>query len=121
MNYISYNNQSLKQLKQSNIDFTKKDICGGYHLHQLSKYADRGCILYAIKQYPQALDIYDNSGMLPIHISMIHNNDEAVIIMLKYKPELGLICDDKGRTLSEIRGYRSNSLWYDYAECCIIS
>jgi hypothetical protein len=64
MNYISYNNQSLKQLKQSNIDFTKKDICGGYHLHQLSKYADRGCILYAIKQYPYSSTVINYNKVL---------------------------------------------------------
>ena len=99
--------------------FSKKTHNGQYLLHRIAPYADEASIEYCIDQYPIALEIYDKRGMLPIHIAIASNppNDDAVRVMIYKNPAVGMACDDKGRTISDIRGKHSDSLW-DYRPGC---
>lgn len=123
MAYVLYDSSLLRKLyKTASTSFSQKDKNGQYILHRIAPYADEASILYCIDQYPKALEIYDKHGMLAIHLALLFNppNEEAARVMIYKNPAIGLACDNKGRTISDIRGKHSDSLWnYTPAiSCC---
>ena len=115
-------NKNYINLKRMNrASFFKCNILGQYLLHQISTDADRESIKYCIKQNPDALQKMDYNGMLPIHISVLAGNDEAAREMIIESPILGILTDEHGRSLTDLRdGYRSDSLWFEKQKCCCI-
>jgi len=113
-NKLLYKLQSLPHT-----DFSIKHKNGRHILHIISPYADEASIDYCIDQYPEALELYDARGMLPIHIALLANpsNDAAARVMIYKNPAVAVACDGKGRTISDIRGKHSDSLW-DYRPGC---
>lgn len=110
----------LRKLQsRSNSEFSTMNKNGQYLLHIIAPYADEMSIEYCIDQYPKALELYDAHGMLPIHIALLANpsNDGAARVMIYKNPAVAVACDAKGRTISDIRGKHSDSLW-DYRPGC---
>jgi hypothetical protein len=121
MNYLTYKNKLLTHLHNlPKYKFTQPDIQGNYILHTISAYADIPSIKYCIDQYPDALELYNKKGMLPIHIALtaLPPNEDAARIMIHINPGLGLAYDDKGRSISDLRGKHSDSLWMYNYNCC---
>ena len=71
MNHLLYKNKLLTKLYNLPLNrFSQRDKCDRYLLHNIASYADELSIKYCIDQYPEALEIYDKNGMLPIHIAL---------------------------------------------------
>jgi hypothetical protein len=113
-------NTLLRKLQNMpNSEFSRMYKNNTYLLHIIAPYADELSIEYCIDQYPKALELYDAHGMLPIHIALLANpsNDGAARVMIYKNPAVAVACDAKGRTISDIRGKHSDSLW-DYRPGC---
>jgi hypothetical protein len=113
-------NELLRKLHNTPLTgFSIKYKNNQYLLHIIAPYADEASIDYCIDKYPKALELYDGYGMLPIHIAMLANpsNDGAARVMIYKNPAVAFACDSKGRTISDIRGKHSDSLW-DYRPGC---
>ena len=113
-NYMS----SLK--KMSPTLFRKRNILGQLLLHKISAKCDVESARYCIQQFPQALIEEDYDGNLPIHIAVINGNDAVARLMITVNPILGLELDGRGRTITELRDGRSDSLWLPKVCCSIL-
>jgi ankyrin repeat protein len=113
-NYMS----SLKKLSPD--IFRKRNILGQFLLHKIVSQCDVESAKYCIKQFPQALIEEDFNGNLPIHIAVINNNDDVARLMIAFNPILGIELDGHGRTITELRDGRSDSLWLPKVCCCNI-
>ena len=109
---------SLK--KMSPTLFRKRNILGQLLLHKISAQCDVESARYCIQQFPQALIEEDYDGNLPIHIAVINSNDAVARLMITFNPILGLELDGRGRTITEIRDGRSDSLWLPKVCCNIL-
>lgn len=89
-----------------------------HHIAYSGEWSPRS-VHYAIQQNPDALMWYDHVGMLPVHIAASRGHDDIVKAMIHIKPEIALMCDDRGRTVSDFRGHHSDSIWDDvFFDCC---
>ena len=76
-----------------------------------------------IARQPGALLHFDKNGMLPIHIAAIRGHSSTARLMLRVHPELALMCDDRGRTVSDFKNGRSESwggldMGYECSQAC---
>ena len=111
-NYMS----SLKKMSPNL--FRKRNILGQFLLHKISAKCDVDSARYCIQQFPQALNEQDYDGNLPIHVAVINGNDDVARLMITFNPVLGLELDGRGRTITELRDGRRDSLWLKPFVCC---
>ena len=111
-NYMS----SLKKMSPNL--FQKRNLLGQFLLHKISAKCDVDSARYCIQQFPQALIEQDYDGNLPIHIAVINGNDAVARLMITFNPVLGLELDGRGRTITELRDGRSDSIWLKPFVCC---
>ena len=104
-NYMS----SLKKISPTLC--RKRNILGQFLLHKISAKCDVDSARYCIQQFPQALNEQDYDGNLPIHVAVINGNDDVARLMITFNPVLGLELDGRGRTITELRDGRSDSIW----------
>ncbi len=76
-----------------------------------------------IARQPSAMLHFDHEGMLPIHIAAIRGHASTARLMLRLQPELSIMCDNRGRTVSDFKNGRSESwggldVGYECAQAC---
>ncbi|MCG8531712.1 MAG: ankyrin repeat domain-containing protein, partial [Desulfovibrionales bacterium] len=75
------------------------NIYGEHTLHQSIRDGDNKSVVECLKKHPQFLDRPRTDGCTPLHIAVLHNNVEALALLLRHKISLSPTIEDKDTPL----------------------